>query len=314
MTLILAFFLAVPTTDVVSVLAREGFRVIRFPRAVVGVPAAGRPEERAAGLYDRFTAAVSRTEARLSLKADFVTALAACPTTERFRHLVTRLSGSPPPSYAVAVAIPALRTIAIDYASFRPLVPPSPSETLGHETAHLLLHRRYRRIPRWLDEGLAMWASGRVLTPHEEQTVCYWAYRSGTIRFADLMDSFPVEHRLAAFAYLESLSVVSYLITFEGGLGRIHRLLATYQKERFGKAWRLVYGEEPEETFERWRLFQARRFSPLAFFLNELPAFTLPALLFLVAYVRYRVRRRRYFLEEAERETVEEAGMVSGGV
>ena len=142
-----------------------------------------------------------------------------------------------------------------------------------------------------------MWAANQVVDPHELETLRYWASRRGAISFEDLLNEYPHEHRLAAFAYVQSLSIVSYLVAHEGGIGTILDLIARYQRRTLEEAWEATYGEEPEATWERWRRFEARAFSPLRFLLRETPAFFVPAVLFLLAYLRFRIRRWRFYRE-----------------
>jgi hypothetical protein len=294
--------LAASAADPLNAISREGLRAVAFADVVVAVPAAGDPERRAEIVYERYVAARRIVAGRLALPEARDVTLVECATKSRFRRIIERLAGRSPPRYAVAVALPALATIVVDRTSWRPLSGPQPVATLAHEIAHLVLHRAFPRIPRWLDEGIAMWAADQRVDPHEEQTLRYWAYRRGTIAFPDLVTSFPRGHRLAAFAYVQSFSVVCFLIERRGGSEAILKLLALTQRQGFRSAWNAVYGEDPEATFEAWRRREARRFRPFRFLLYEIPAFFFPAALFLAAYLRYRLKRRRYFREEAEAE------------
>jgi hypothetical protein len=299
MGMVLLLLLAAPLSDPISLLARERFRIFDFPRALIAVADADEAHERAQVLADRFGAVLGEVEARLGLRSDFRVILAECSLTSTFQKLVADLAGTAPPRYAVAVAVPALATIVIDRSSFQVLAGPQPRSTLAHEVAHLLLHRRFTAIPRWLDEGLAMWASEQTIGLHEDQLLCYWARRHGTYPFGELERAFPREHQLAAFAYVQSYRLVTYLVEYRGGLEKTFALLGRLEREPVRQSWQEVYGEEPEATAEAWRRFEARRFRPLVFLLYEIPAFSLPGILFLVAYIRYRFKRSRYFREEA---------------
>ena len=64
----------------------------------------------------------------------------------------------------VAFAVPNRNLIVIDYTRMK-AHPFSLEMTLKHELCHLLLHQHIRRptLPRWLDEGVAQWASDGIV-------------------------------------------------------------------------------------------------------------------------------------------------------
>ena len=153
-----------------------------------------------------------------------------------------------------------------------------------------------------------MWAAGYHIPPKESRTLQYWASRRGIMPFSELLNEFPREHRLVHFAYVQSFSIVTHLINRKGGLERILRLLSLYQHESLSRAWEKTYGERPEDSWEIWRREEAGKHNLVIFIFGEIPLFSYLAVLFLLAYARYRVKRRRYFKGEMERETAEEAG------
>ena len=288
------------TQDVRPVLARYNFRIVTFPEATVAVSLVSDPIKRARSLYALYTSLRKEISSKLQLGYPSSATVVECATGAQFRSVIRACFGKAPPDYASAVAIPP-SFIFMDRSTFLRLEGPELGEILGHEIAHLILHRSFRWIPRWLDEGLAMWASGEPIDRATLVSVRAWAARRGIIPIEELQTHFPRRHRRSAFAYVQSFCLVRYLIERRGGVAAVLKLLELSQKRRFREAWKLVYGEEPESTWEQWRVWEAARFNLATFLYYQLPAFTFPTLLFLVAVIRSRIRRRRFF-SETERE------------
>ncbi len=294
----LALWLALwaASADPVPVLAREGFRIIDLGPALVAVVPSDDAHAHAERVLARYRRAVQEVTIRLGLPGPTRPCIVECPTLRRMRRVTEGLAGTPAPDYAEAVAIPAMDVMLIVH-----VIEPFADRALFHETAHLVLHARFARIPRWLDEGLAQWAAGQVPDETEMRTLRYWAYRGGVIPFASLADELPSRHDLASFAYVQSFSVVDYLVMRRGGIEKVLELLARAQVEPLQAAWEKTYGEAPDATWERWRRLEAGQFSLTGFLLYDIPIFTYLALLLLIAYVRYLVVRRRYFRADAAR-------------
>ncbi len=276
-----------------SVLVEAGFREFARHGVRIAVAATADARTRAEHVRARYERAVDIVRANLGLAPETGACVVACGTRRQFRKVVELLAGSAPPDYAEAVALPAMRTVVISPAS-----DPLQDKALAHETAHLALHARFARIPRWIDEGLAQWAAGQVPADREVRNLRHWAFRNGVIPFASLADELPRRHDLAAFAYVQSFSVVAYLIMFRGGVERLLDVLARAQKAPLAAAWEQVYGETVEATWEDWRRYEARRFSAAVFLLHDIPLFSYLAVVLVVAYARYLVQRRRYLAAE----------------
>jgi len=103
----------------------------------------------------------------------------------------------------------------------------APERTLAHELSHALLAQAvsspFAEIPRWLDEGLAMYAEGDL--PEANRRALERAARSGQVLGLRSLTSCPGKAELVDLFYAEAYSVVSYLIQEEGP-ARVHELLA----------------------------------------------------------------------------------------
>ena len=171
-----------------SVLVEAGFREFARHGVRIAVAATADARTRAEHVRARYERAVDIVRANLGLAPETGACVVACGTRRQFRKVVELLAGSAPPDYAEAVALPAMRTVVISPAS-----DPLQDKALAHETAHLALHARFARIPRWIDEGLAQWAAGQVPADREVRNLRHWAFRNGVIPFASLADELPPE-------------------------------------------------------------------------------------------------------------------------
>jgi hypothetical protein len=121
--------------------------------------------------------------------------------------------GAPPFSYASAMAYPSVRLAILSLKAPHTWEATDLGELLKHELMHLALSDAVagHHVPRWFDEGLAVYASGELR----------WA-RSGTLwqaslsksllSFADLDRGFPDEGAEASVAYAEAADVVRFLM------------------------------------------------------------------------------------------------------
>ncbi len=285
----------------VPLLAGEGFRIVDHGGAVVAVSPGVDPDKRGAFLYDLYVNSLQEAQQRLSLDLTPKPLLVECLLRSTFVRVLELFGVESEAEHAVAIALPQAEIIVIDNTKLVPAGGPVRDRVLTHEITHLLLEMRFQRIPRWLNEGLAMYAASQAPAPAEARRLQYWASRKGVIPFSDLCRRFPREHSLMYFAYIQSYEVVSYLIRYRGGVEPLKRLLSLQKKRGLRTAWNEVYGEEPEATWEKWRRYEAARLNLLHFILGEIPLFTYVVLLFLLAYGRYRWKRRRFYrLEELE--------------
>lgn len=117
-----------------------------------------------------------------------------------------------------------------------------PRATLRHEVAHLFIGSATgdRRIPRWLNEGMAQWASGgnseiREVAP--DWAVSKAALTGTLIDLKQMTDTFPSDKTGVQLAYAESLSAVDMLVE-------------THGQEVIGNIlMRISHGTNPEDAF-----------------------------------------------------------------
>ena len=115
-----------------------------------------------------------------------------------------------------AFAMPARDLIVIDYSRMN-RVPFDLEDTLRHELSHILLHQEIdaSSIPKWLDEGVAQWASGGmadILRTGEKDLLQQAVLSHRLIALDNLVSTFPASPNEFILAYEESKSFTEYIV------------------------------------------------------------------------------------------------------
>ncbi len=227
------------------------------------------------------------------------------PHRREFARIYQAFVGRRPKSWIAGVAFPARDLLLVSGDSLWFLKKPTdrPPAVLEHELAHLVIHaRKESRIPRWFDEGVAMWASRKFLDPEDEAFLSGLA-RIGALHSLESLDrEIPGNHNLASIAYQESFLVVQWLVrTF--GAPVIEDLLRRMEEGKtFPEALEQQTGltvPELEGRFIRW--LKASR-SLWEFAASIVNLWTVVSLLALVAIFRLVIRKRRLLRQMEERE------------
>jgi len=170
--------------------------------------------------------------------------------------------GVPYPKYASGVAYPELNLVLLT------LMPESPNEridiveTFRHELAHIGLSQAVndQPIPRWFNEGFAVFASGESSIPRLQ--TLWTATLAGTLLPLERLErSFPEDAMTASIAYAEAADVVRYLARhedhhrFDGLIERIS------QGNGFDAALSGSYGIDRFGLEYEWREDVARRYT-----------------------------------------------------
>ena len=272
----------------------EGLERVRTPDLVVDrLP---RDEALAARAVEIFSLDRAAVEAKLGARlGDPPPRLVLAATDAAFDARIFELTGSRPPTWALAIAIPSKRVVVLrerGILSGENFLDP----TLRHEIAHLVLGavsaRSKQAIPRWLDEGLARYAEGAVLTRDEELELGA-AARFGTLEgFGAIERDFPPHALAAQSAYEMSLGFVLWLDRKPGG---VRALVAKLDHGASANdAIRSVAGEPAGEAQAEWALELADRSSIFESLVRS-SAFWwgIVSLLAIVAFARSAVVSRR---------------------
>jgi len=195
------------------------------------------------------------------------------------------------PPWAAAVAYPAENLIALRTRAPRAGRTFDPEKTLTHELTHIVLEKatRHRPIPRWLNEGFAMFLAGQWGFSHT--FALFKAALTGRIPpLADLDRGFSGTEGDIRLAYGLSFSFVSFLV-------------GSYEKESIHLWIRLIGRGQPwDSAFSRafpttlsaaemnWRKKLKIRYAWVPFVFSGTGLWFTLTLLFLLGYL---ARRRR---------------------
>ena len=213
------------------------------------------------------------------------------------------VTGGRAPDWAAGVAIPALRTIILPaYPSTRTRAQ-DPIVALRHEMVHLALNDYLGvPVPRWFDEGYAVWASG------EWDASAAWQIRFALLRgLAPPLDSislrWPAGESRARLAYLLSASAVEHLATRNGEALFAQFLERWREGGSIDRAMRATYLMSLDGFEREWRRLVIRRYGWLLALAQVGFFWALVTLLLLAVGWR---RRRRDRARLAEMEIAEE--------
>lgn len=222
--------------------------------------------------------------------------------------------GSPLPDWVAGVALPAHRLIIIRLD----LRSPSPVRVeglLAHELCHVVAHHVVSGpdatpIPRWLDEGLAQLAEGRVFSP-ETPNLARRAFFGQLLDLSDLESSFPQTEGASALAYAQAESFVGWLAKRGPPQVGIPRLLAALREGHTVKrAFRDTFMQSLSELETDWRIGLRKDHSWMPSAIGQLLLGVLVAIAVVLGASRIVVRRRALQAQWEEEQTeVEEEGL-----
>ena len=159
-------------------------------------------------------AALARIESRLGRRRGRPFSAVLAPGAAEFSRIYRALSGRRPEGWIAGVAFPGKDLLVVRGEVFSFLKPPGdrPLAVLEHELVHLVIHRREGvDVPRWLDEGLALWAARQFPGPEDEAFLSGLARVGGLYSLQSLEREMPQSHELASLAYEESVLWVEWL-------------------------------------------------------------------------------------------------------
>lgn len=200
-------------------------------------------------------------------------------------------SGSPMAEWAAGVAFPAERRVVLrahGSALFTFL------QTFDHELAHVLLHAVAggNPYPRWVTEGLAIWASGEGLL--ERLTTANRAAILGNLLpFSELDRHFPRQGPKVEIAYAQSALFVHTLVGRFGGGALPQVLREVGQGIPFDQAFADRFGGDPDSLGDLWSRDLERDSSPVMLFHDGSAFWVLMTLLFVYVAMRQARERRR---------------------
>ena len=134
-----------------------------------------------------------------------------------------------------AFARPERNLIVIDYSKMN-RTPFDLEDTFRHELSHILLHQEIddSSLPKWLDEGVAQWASGGmadILRTGEKDLLQQAVLSRRLIALQDISDTFPDSPNGLLLSYEESKSFTEFIIKHYGE-AKLRLILQSLEKNK----------------------------------------------------------------------------------
>lgn len=209
------------------------------------------------------------------------------PNDRQFREL----TGDQAPDWGAGVAAPEQGIIVLRaYGGTGGAYDDLPG-LLRHELAHIALHRYLQptRVPRWFDEGYAVWASGELdMDAAWLLRVAFATQRAPSLDSLEL--SWPRMTTDARVAYLLAASAVEYMVRESGTRGLGLFLKQWHDSQNFEIALAGTYGLSLDQLENHWRKDVRQRYGWLAVMAQSSVAFSIMAVGVLGLYL---IRRRR---------------------
>jgi hypothetical protein len=128
--------------------------------------------------------------------------------------------------------------------------------TVAHELMHLVVRQLAfncaASVPRWLDEGLAVWAEGGS-SPDQQETLDEAIAADELLSLRSLNASFSAHAGRARLAYAQSYSVIAYLLEQHGRERILDLLAAFHEGATYDGALQQVYGFDTDALDDLWR-------------------------------------------------------------
>ncbi|NUM33955.1 MAG: hypothetical protein HUU50_05395 [Candidatus Brocadiae bacterium] len=217
-----------------------------------------------------------------------------------------RLAQGDLPEWALGMAIPEKFLVAINLSKVD-MISNNLYAVIRHEVCHLYLgaweQAHQKMLPLWFNEGIAQWVSGALHWTYQEDILESIALRK-TMPFSSLKSKFPKSPGRAKQAYLQSRSMVGYIVENYGTNG-IKYLLSAYSTcPSFEDAVEKTLGIDFATLQSEWK----STITPVAwwFWIWQLrhlfSLFTAMAFLVLVAYILQKKKSKKIFAAWKEEE------------
>ncbi len=261
---------------------------------VVANPSGNRHLAKAA--VELLAKAQPRLEKITGLKLTGRATVVLCATTADFRRATPGIDHR----HTLGVAYPMQKTIYLNCEEIAQRPFASLAITLRHELCHLLVgevvRRGHERVPRWFDEGLACWSSGKL--PFYDRSEFERAVAAGSLyRLSSLAETFPANPVMRGVAYEQSESFVRFLVERHGA-GVVRRILVAAAAGRdFEAAVREATGADLATLERQWLDALRPRWPLLSWLFHTFSLFGTLSLFSLFAFLVYLRRRRKKYRE-----------------
>ncbi|MBN1847635.1 MAG: hypothetical protein JW932_03540 [Deltaproteobacteria bacterium] len=218
----------------------------------------------------------------------------------------SRFQGTVDSDLIVAYAVSDRDLIVIDYSRMT-MAPFTIEATLKHELCHLLLHRHIQdeNLPKWLDEGVAQWASGGladIILDKKQSELDKAIHRGRYIPFRSIADNFPTDRTHFILAYEQSQSLIAYMMREYGREALLQVLSCLKDGKNIEEAVQTVYAISFEKLESRWCNNLKNQATWLLILTNNIYEilFSITALALILGFIRVMIRKRAYSRYEEE--------------
>jgi hypothetical protein len=212
------------------------------------------------------------------------------------------------PRYAAGVAYSELGLVLLSAKPRYPGERHDLKEIFRHELAHVALHDALGRdrVPRWFNEGFAVYASGEAETTRI-QALWTATLAERLIPFDQLERDFPEDGTTAGVAYAQAADLVRFLLRG----GQEHRFVDLLDRiargQTFEAALSDAYSTDLFTLEQEWRRDVARRYTFWPVLFGGSMVWVLAIGLFGWGYVRRKRRNQKKLDEWAKEEAAEDA-------
>lgn len=200
------------------------------------------------------------------------------------------------PAWVAAYALPPEHRIIIRYKNVGSYPYLELKGVVKHELSHVYLwyicNLNHVTVPKWFDEGLAMYIEKKWGLDDYYQ-VAMGALRARPIPIRNLMYAFPQDEYEVKIAYVESFSLVSYMVEVYGQKFLSDLLSKLSQGQDFFETVNALTGSTMDQIAENWQndIFRYYRWIPI--FASTGFLWIIITLFTLWLYMRKRRRNKR---------------------
>lgn len=211
------------------------------------------------------------------------------------------------PSWAAGLAYPGRNLILIKSPRLLPSSKTRLKETLLHELTHVMIEKIIgpdRGLPRWLNEGLAMYIAGEWGS-QETISLTRISLLDSFVPFEKLDNAFPSDENDARQAYIQSFSFVAYLRN-NYGIEGLHKLIWAFSKTRYTHmALQLALSTTLADLERNWRSYVRLRYTWIPTIISGTTIWFFVGWLFIAGYLAKK-RQIRNKLKQWEEEEAQE--------
>ncbi|MEJ2234786.1 MAG: peptidase MA family metallohydrolase [Syntrophobacterales bacterium] len=203
-------------------------------------------------------------------------------------------------SLIVAYAVSPKNLIVLDHSKMN-TKPFSLGSIIKHELCHLLLHDKIRKVtlPRWLDEGVAQWASdgiAEIIMSRKGSILNEAVLSNKLLSLRRLDERFPRDEKSLLLAYEESKSLVEFINQEFGRKGLLDLLKHMEDGDEVDVAILKSCSIPLDELQRRWQTHLKKRITWFTYLASNLYGilFFLAALITVAGFVKVVIKKRRY--------------------